>query len=384
MRGKFTLLFMMLGLLLAVPAIAFAQDSTVSTSPVVPTITSDLPDYPPGATVNLTGSNWQPGESVHINVNDDVGQSWSYDSNPDVIADESGNISHSFILPNWFVATYTVTATGATSGVATSTFTDQTNTDTTISRTSGTSPSVSNDPLTFKAKVTENNSTTAAITQGTVKFGEGNNCGTGTNGFTNQFGSTQTLNTTNGGEVSASTSTLSLGSHNILACYSGFGSGGSAINGSDDSMTQIVNPRPPTGLTATANGQNQIDLSWTGSDDSANITSYVVFEGTTVKATPAKTATSASITGLAAGSTHTYTIIARYTDTTPNPDVNYDSTTATATATTASACTAASVATNPANTTVTYGAASATFSATGAGNPAPSVQWQVSTNNGTS
>jgi hypothetical protein len=332
MRGKFTLLFMMLGLLLAVPAIAFAQDVTGSTtSPVVPTITSDLPDYPPGATVNLTGSKWQPGESVHINVNDDVGQSWSYDSNPDVIADESGNISHSFTLPNWFVATYTVTATGGTSGVATYTFTDQTNTDTTVSRTLGTDPSVSGDLLTFKAKVTENNSTTA-ITQGTVTFGEGANCG---GGFTNQFASNVALNSS--GEASASTSNRSLGSHEIRACYNGFGSGGSAINSSGGSMTQVVNPRPPTNLTATANGQNQIDLSWTGSADSANITSYVVFEGTTVKATPAKTATSASITGLAAGSTHTYTIIARYTDTTPNPDVNYDSTTATATATTASA-----------------------------------------------
>ena len=45
------------------------------------------------------------------------------------------------------------------------------------------------------------------------------------------------------------------------------------------------------------------------------------------------------------------------------------------------ACTAASVTTQPSNQSITYGA-NATFTAAGAGNPAPSVQWQVSTNGG--
>ena len=76
-----------------------------------PSIKSDLEDYPPGGLVTLTGSNWQPGESVHIFVNDDFGSSWS--RNVDVIADASGNITDQFNLPNWFVATYSVTATGA-------------------------------------------------------------------------------------------------------------------------------------------------------------------------------------------------------------------------------------------------------------------------------
>jgi hypothetical protein len=121
-RGKFTLLFMMLGLLLAVPAIAFAQDVTGSTSPLVPTIQSDKADYAPGELVTLTGSGWQPGESVNIVVNDDVGQTWN--RNVNVIADASGNITDQFNLPNMFVATYSVTATGASGAVATSSFTD--------------------------------------------------------------------------------------------------------------------------------------------------------------------------------------------------------------------------------------------------------------------
>ena len=123
MRSKFTLLFMMLGLLLAVPAIAFAQDVTGSTTLLpAPTIQSDKTDYAPGELVTLTGSGWQPGESVHINVNDTFGATWT--RNVDVIADASGNITDSFNLPSTFVSDYDVTATGAQSGTATTTFTD--------------------------------------------------------------------------------------------------------------------------------------------------------------------------------------------------------------------------------------------------------------------
>ena len=125
LRSKFTLFFIVCAALLAFAgtAMAITADGSGTTS-LSPTIQSDQADYPPGATVTLTGSNWQPGESVHINVNDDQGKTWNYDSNPDVTADANGNISHSFNLPDWFVATYKVTATGAQSGTATTTFTD--------------------------------------------------------------------------------------------------------------------------------------------------------------------------------------------------------------------------------------------------------------------
>src|SRR4051794_22541075 len=87
-----------------------------------PAIWSDKADYAPGDTVRLDGSQWQPGESVHIRVNDDVGSSWSRDV--DVTADGTGAITDSFALPDWFVAQYSVTATGASGAVATHTFTD--------------------------------------------------------------------------------------------------------------------------------------------------------------------------------------------------------------------------------------------------------------------
>ena len=93
-------------------------------APVVPapTIASDLPDYRPGARVTLTGAGWDAAEPVHIVVNDTIGQSWSHIV--DVVADQNGAIVDVFNLPNYFVSDYDVTATGPTSGVATTTFTD--------------------------------------------------------------------------------------------------------------------------------------------------------------------------------------------------------------------------------------------------------------------
>ena len=72
--------------------------------------------------MQLTGTGWQPGESVHIVVNDTDGQTWQRDVT--VVADGDGNVVDAFDLPSSFIANYDVTATGDVSGVATTTFTD--------------------------------------------------------------------------------------------------------------------------------------------------------------------------------------------------------------------------------------------------------------------
>ena len=87
-----------------------------------PTITSDQPDYAPGATVTLMGTNWAAGEAVHLFVNDDKAKTWSYIA--DITADADGRFMNQFQLPASFVAVYTVTARGPTSGIATTSFTD--------------------------------------------------------------------------------------------------------------------------------------------------------------------------------------------------------------------------------------------------------------------
>src|SRR5215207_3682661 len=123
LRSKFTLLFIVCAALPAVggTAMAITADPSGSTGPA-PTIQSDKADYAPGELVTLTGSGWKPGESVNIKVNDTYGVTLS--RNVDVTANANGEITDSFNLPNSFVSDYDVTATGAQSGTATTTFTD--------------------------------------------------------------------------------------------------------------------------------------------------------------------------------------------------------------------------------------------------------------------
>ncbi len=111
-----------IGAIVAFFAFAGGASAMRETASAAPSIVSDQADYTPGSTVTLTGSNWGASEAVHIFVNDDGAQSWSY--NADVTADDSGNFTNQFQLPNWFVDSYTVTATGSSGATASTTFTD--------------------------------------------------------------------------------------------------------------------------------------------------------------------------------------------------------------------------------------------------------------------
>ncbi len=109
---------------------AYAEGSDVVLASVnftvtapLPTIVSDKSDYAPGELVTLTGKNWQDDAQVRIFVNESVSPIWSYEKIVNV--DANGIITDSFILPNWFVAEYTVIASGQTTGrVVTTTFAD--------------------------------------------------------------------------------------------------------------------------------------------------------------------------------------------------------------------------------------------------------------------
>ncbi|MEY9943811.1 hypothetical protein ABH937_000867 [Kitasatospora sp. GAS1066B] len=67
-------------------------------------------------------------------------------------------------------------------------------------------------------------------------------------------------------------------------------------------------PATPTGLTVTATTASSISLAWTGPSTGSTATSYQVGEGSTVVATSGST--TATVSGLAAGSSHTYTVTA--------------------------------------------------------------------------
>jgi hypothetical protein len=119
-RGR--VVFALLGIItIALLVLADRAPAGIGESSPLPAISSDKPDYAPGETVTLTGAFWAAGESVHVVVNDDAGQTWRYET--EVTAGPDGSFSLQFNLPEWFVAVYTATASAA-SGTATTSFTD--------------------------------------------------------------------------------------------------------------------------------------------------------------------------------------------------------------------------------------------------------------------
>jgi hypothetical protein len=103
-------------LALALQGIAVAQSATVTT---------DKADYAPGTIVTITGSGWQPGETVTLSFV----ESPLIDTHPDLtaVADDNGNIFNNQFSPDEhdINITFTLTATGGTSGLqAQTTFTD--------------------------------------------------------------------------------------------------------------------------------------------------------------------------------------------------------------------------------------------------------------------
>src|SRR5437667_8119738 len=106
-------------LALALGGTAMAQSATVMT---------DQADYAPGTIVTITGSGWQSGETVTLQLV----ESPLIDTHPDLtaVADASGNIFNNQFSPDFYDVnvTFTLTATGQTSGLqAQTTFTDNTN-----------------------------------------------------------------------------------------------------------------------------------------------------------------------------------------------------------------------------------------------------------------
>lgn len=109
-----------LGLLLALASqrAAVAQTATVIT---------DQADYAPGTIVTITGSGWQPGETVTLNLVETP----LIDTHPDLYAtaDANGDIFNNQFSPDSYDGdiSFTLTATGGTSGLqARTTFTDST------------------------------------------------------------------------------------------------------------------------------------------------------------------------------------------------------------------------------------------------------------------
>ncbi|MFY9607973.1 MAG: kelch repeat-containing protein, partial [Blastocatellia bacterium] len=92
------------------------------------TVTTDKTDYQPGDIVIITGTGWQPGEMVDLNVHRDNNQ--PPDTLYTAVADENGNIMNEemVVQESDLGVTFLLTATGQTSGfTAQTTFTDSNN-----------------------------------------------------------------------------------------------------------------------------------------------------------------------------------------------------------------------------------------------------------------
>jgi hypothetical protein len=108
------LIFILLGLL----AVISAQAQTV---------TSDKPDYAPGEYVIITGSGWQPGETVALDFHEIPQVCTSDHHERTAVADSNGDIEYAQFLINdkHMGLTFELTATGLSSGLtAFTTFTD--------------------------------------------------------------------------------------------------------------------------------------------------------------------------------------------------------------------------------------------------------------------
>jgi hypothetical protein len=100
------------------------SDTSLLTGDSSATVTTDMTDYPPGATVVITGAGWQPGETVSITLHEDDGD---LDTILSSVADDTGGFVNSdFIVAlNDGGVAFLVTATGESSGyTAQTTFTD--------------------------------------------------------------------------------------------------------------------------------------------------------------------------------------------------------------------------------------------------------------------
>ncbi len=237
MKNKFNIAFTLAVILtIVVTSLAFANTT--------PTITFEFSDYAPGDTVNLFGSGWQAGEPVHIFVNDNVGSTWN--RNVDIVAASDGTIIDSFQLPTWFVAVYSVTATGETSGIVTTTFTDAANINTSTALNSISTPlTVGQTSVSFSGMVSVTSPDPNVANGAPVKFGyvSNSNC---IGSFT-QLGSTANTTSNNGSFIGTFTAPTSAGTYYVQAVFDEYnGSGTHWKQSSSNCQTITVNAAKTT------------------------------------------------------------------------------------------------------------------------------------------
>ncbi len=196
------------------------------------TVKTDHADYAPGTVVTITGTGWQPGETVTLTLV----ESPLFDTHGPftTTADSAGNITDSsFVTDTHDVGIrFFLTASGGVSQ-AQNTFTDKTSTSTSLTN-NGPNPSVFGQSVSFKATVSP-----SVGTEGCLQLFDG---GTAISGQIQPTSSSATF----------SISTLTAGTHSsITAQYQDSGSCPSKGNNFNDSTSSAVSQTVNTASTAT-------------------------------------------------------------------------------------------------------------------------------------
>lgn len=202
------------------------------------TLKSEYADYYPGDFVTISGTGWNPGEQVSLQI-----ASTRYSTTTvQATADSSGQIvNNEYIVPlDAMGAAFTITAVGSTSQAQTI-FTDA-NQNTTTAVTSSLNPSLPGQNVTFTAKVFVTGAPTTPATCGTVQFRDG----------ATNLSSAIAINATDGSAVFA-TAALTAGSHSITAAYLA-GNGSCKFNDNTSApLTQLVKRTSTTTLGSSLN-----------------------------------------------------------------------------------------------------------------------------------
>lgn len=356
------------------------------------TVKTDKDDYAPGETVTITGSGWQPGETVQLKISEDADT--HYDFLYQATADEQGNIVNTEFYPrddetfHHIGVRFYLSATGAASQ-AQSTFTDAVNLQSVSvgAQTPGavnSGISATYNPVTIG--LNGNGNTGCTITLSVSGLPTGATAVWGTNPVTSTGANkTTTLRIDTTGTGPARTPE---GTHTFTVQASAPGvSGGQGCNGGtvSTSATLIVDNTAPTVTIDQAAAQadpaitSPIDFTVAFSEAvsgfaNADVALSGTAGATTAVVTGGPTTYNVAVSGMSGSGTVVASIAAGAAqDAAGNLSTASTSTDNTVTFT---PCTAASVTTQPTSQTVTYGQ-NATFTAAAGGTPTPTVQWQV-------
>src|SRR6266404_121211 len=367
------------------------------------TITTDKLDYPPGTPVIVSGSGWQANESVVVMLHEDPHINTENPHTFTVQADGNGNFSFQEYAPEDadLGVSYIAAAVGQSSGWTAQTGFHDGSIKMQIVPDTGTSTATITSHMTVTPFNDPNpndgaNACTSSYTAGATTVSNIDNSktpasiGLGSNTYALLVADA----TASDGSAfkswqNTSGATFNPGGLGLrYACVENVKSGTQTWNISYGGPTKVVftntavnavvntchtltlQTQLPDGTPSSPNANQPIDLTSSSGTPTWYASSNGTCSGATTSVTIPSTANSVSF-DYKDGTVGTPSITGTPTGSSMTP--------ATQGETWVASCSNASVSTNPSPVTVTYGDSTATFTATGGGTPAPTVQWQVST-----